>query len=454
MTLTPTTPVPTTPSDYMPEDMQEDWQDWLDHTQRVDPEMEFHSWTESLNLATLGALVLSWFAITVPLVLGLKSLLQSFYLAFILTHFFNLLLFFRALTLPGLGDGLNFMFRPRFSEFDSSHVWLGMFYISVGLWCCARYGVLFVIGKHIKETTFAFPSVLLAVIAVFLFNLLNLFKISGFMGYFGKLPGTKYSKYSYSSYHCLPVVLSVQPGATFWLIVHFAFTLCSTLPSSTLIFEVVVSSVAELLPASWVTRDQFPRSLAVPGVLGLLGFGGSVLALCVRADHRYHSQLYHFLNFTYFLAIIFFVQAIAFLSLSKVATIGHEDLLAFVKRQSTALTATAFKVLVGVSFVIAGFLAYILVPFFPWVSLGFSIGVSWSHFGSTIFFFVLLALTLLSIFGTVLVQSILFCCDGKKYPCCLPIGKQLVDSEENIDDVEMHWLVTNPAEVGDSDNHS
>ena len=435
----PTTPIPTTPdpSDYVYGE---------NYDYKVDPAREFFDSTESLNVTTIGALFLSWLAITAPLVLGLKSLLPSFYLAFPLTHFFNLLLFFRALTLSGLGVGLTYMFMPDFDDYGRASTWMKVLQSSLGFWFCANYGVLFVIGKHVKETTFAFPSVLIAGVAVFILNLLNLFKIAGFMGFFGELAEVEYSNFFYSStpFVSIVVVLSVQPVATFWLVVHFAYTLCSLLPPAALILEVLVSSVTELLPASMATRNRFPHSLALPGVFGLLGFVGSIIAIYVRSTAGYvpYFQSYYFMNFVYAVAVIFFVQAIAFLSLSKVATAGHEDLLAFVQRQSTRRTATVFKILVGVSLVAAGFLAYILVPVIPgtWGSdSSFSIpDVDYAHpTGLTIYVLVLLVLFLLVVFGTALVQSILSCTNGKKHPCCLPLGKRLVDVEENADKVEM-----------------
>ena len=435
----PTTPIPTTPdpSDYVYGEI---------YDYKVDPAREFFDSTESLNVTTIGALFLSWLAITAPLVLGLKSLLPSFYLAFSLTHFFNLLLFFRALTLSGLDVGLKYMFLPNFDVYGRASSWMKVLRLSLGFWFCADYGVLFVIGKHVKETTFAFPSVLIAGVAVFILNVLNLFKIAGFMGYFGELAEVECYDFfrSHTPFTSIVVVLSVQPVATLWLVVHFAYTLCSMLPTTTLILEVLVSSVAELLPASLGKRDRFPHSLALPGVLGLLGFVGSIIALYVRivAGQEPYFQSYYFTHFVYAIAVIFFVQAIAFLSLSKVATAGHEDLLAFVQRQSTRRTAKVFKILVGVSLVAAGFLAYILVPVIPgtWGSdSSFSIpDVDYAHpTGLTIYVLVLLVLFLLVVFGTALVQSILSCTNGKKHPCCSPLGKRQVDVEENADKVEM-----------------
>ena len=365
--------------------------------------------------------------------------MRSFYLAFLLTHFFNLLLICRALTLPGIGSGVKRMFLPQFSHYGSVHAWYEILHLSVGFWFGANYGVPFVIGQHVKETTFAFPAVLLAGVTVFLLNVFNLFKVFGFMASLGQLTDA----FFFNPFESMPVVLSVLPGTTFWLLVHFAFTLCSVLPSTTLVFEVTVGSLAELLPASWAIRDRFPRSLALPSLLGLLGFGGSVIALYVRPTGgiEYYIQSHQFLTFVYFIAVVFIVQAIAFLSLSKVATAGHEDLLAFVKRQSSASTMRAFKILVGVSLFVAGLLAYILVLVIPgtWTD-GVSYGQNTPGFiyngPLAIFILTLLALTLLVIWGTALVQSILFCINSQRHPCCSPLGKRLVD-EEHVEKVEM-----------------
>ena len=437
--MAPTTPIPT-PWNYDDRDYDYDSHPPRPDLYPIDPATEYVMAMDSFEASTIGALLLTWVAVTAPLVFGFSSLLKCFGVAFLLTHVLNLLLFFRALTLPGLKVGLHQVFLPQFDMARREDFWAEMIKVSVGSWFSAPFGVLLLVGQRAQETTFVFPHVLLTGIAVFLLNLLNLLKISGFVGFFQQfeefnLGFDMEGGYPFHAYYGIPVLLSVIPGANFWLIVHFCFTLCCLLPKASLVLEVVLTSLSEFLPSQCASRDPFPRSLVQPCVVGVVGFAVSLALLYARGwwPYLFTFQLDNFLTLFYLVAIVYIAQAILPLSSSKVATAGHESLWAFVKRQSA--TATGVKFFVGLSLVVTFFIAYFLTVIVPaGAERGMPIAPMISRLGQPrsleTAVIVLLGLSFLVILGTAVVQSILFCVNGRKHPCCSPLGRRIEEEVE------------------------
>ena len=133
---TTTTPAPTTDS-------------WRETT----PAAEYF---DNFRPSILCILVL-WVLILLPLVQGSKSLLKSFSVGYPLFHFLNALLFFRAISIPGIGSGYQLLYRPDFSGYAHEWFWLNIFTMSLGGWFSAYYGCLFVVGKYIEESIFPIP---------------------------------------------------------------------------------------------------------------------------------------------------------------------------------------------------------------------------------------------------------------------------------------------------------
>ena len=82
-----------------------------------------------------------------------------------------------------------------------------------------------------------------------------------------------------------PVVLSQVPGSSFWLTVHFLFTLCYSVPRLSFAVEVVALSLTAILPrgVAPAQRTRFPRNLVLTLLLGAVGFGLSLLGAHFRS---------------------------------------------------------------------------------------------------------------------------------------------------------------------------
>ena len=420
--LTPTTEVPNYSTLYNP------------------PAVEYFE-----NRSTLQKILcnlVTWVLILLPLIQGAKSLLKSFFVGFPLLLLLNTLLLLRAISLSPIE--YRFMLRPDFDCFTypEPYPWLDILRISLGVWFIAEYGCLFVVGKYIEESIFPIPHVLTAAAVCFLLNILNSLKVAAFISNYRSLEGSapyKTNPYKYwDGLHSSAVVLSQQPASIFWLLANFTFLLGCSLPSLSFAVETVAISLAEFLPGCMAHRTKFPQNLILTVALGIIGFGLSVVRLFVDVS-LWANSMYENLHFVFCMVIFLTITILVPMSLSKVVNAGRETLFDFVRRQGSQSWAKARQRLTFMMVIIAG-VAALLMQFFlcnyPKLYLFQTLSISylypWRDYAQVTLGLVTLIVVSLIVVIVAVVQIILYCRQGSRYPCCLSVGKRK-DPERDLE---------------------
>lgn len=179
-----------------------------------------------------------------------------------------LIMVIRSLTLPGAMAGLTFLFKPDFSEIDSS-VFLSalgqaFFSLSIGMGTLITYGSY--INKSNNLSTIAievsFVDTLIAVLAgVAIFPAVFAFGLDPAEG-----PGL--------IFHVLPNIFQQMPGGYFFAIIFFVLLVIAALTSSISILEVVVAFLVEELNIKRSTATLMATLAALfVGVFCTLSFG-------------------------------------------------------------------------------------------------------------------------------------------------------------------------------------
>ena len=412
------------------------YNDTSDHWYHSTPGREFYEYGAlPFDRSSIVALSFTCLLVFFPLILGARSLLWSFYFFLPAAFLLNILLFFRAVTLPNLSVGLEYFFLPSFDRYDVS-TWEILARAVTGDWVGAQFGCLFLLGKYAGDETFTFPRVLIGGVLILAINFLNLFKMAGFANYYAELNQSAIDEFfgSWYLFDSMPVLLSQLPAARFWLLVHFLFVACTYLPFYSFAFETVASCIAEMLPASFADRQKFPQNLVVTVPLDILCRAismGFLYGAIGEFDRNLNRIFYRYLNIGYYLAITLVIQAILPLTLSKVANLGrYEDLLAFVGRQARAGRTSAIRIITMLCICVGGFVILTMSFHFS-ETLSQGIHFESRNFGSDatsrafIVSVVIVVVVILLIVLGVVVQTVLFLVNGKKYPCCAPLGKPI-----------------------------
>ena len=308
----------------------------------------------SMDFSKVVAVLATWLFTLLPLVFGPKSLLWSFYVAVPLALLLQVLLFFRAVIHPEVGQGIQLLLHPSFSAMRGTRPWEQIFYAVFGFWSAASMGSLFTFGKYANDKIFSFPIVIVGVVGFLVINLVNLFKVGGFIAHFTSFFGVDQNKFfdTWFPFYSIPLTLSYLPGSNFWLLVHVLYNLCLFIPYLSFVFETIASSIAELFPAASPRSDRvkFPQNLLLTGILAAVGIVISLILLYVNSLGVYFfGEFYRHLNLSYLFAFMFVIYAIVPISLMKKTFKRHEDLLSFVTRQAPCCVCCPATVVKGLT---------------------------------------------------------------------------------------------------------
>ena len=401
---------------------------------------------DSMNASSILALKLTWLLLLIPLALGPKSLIWSFYVALPLALLCKVLLFIQAVSLPSAVYGLRFMFEPDLSRLAKVYTWLEICNLVSGLHFWAFNGNLIMIGKYLDEKTPALPSVLLATVGFLLLSSLETLIAGGMVGYMAQITGRDVNDFI-GGYYVVPLALSTLPGSNFWLLVYFVSKLCTQIPMVAFFMELLATSFAEFLPGFWSRRTQFPRNLPLTLILGLTGLLISLIVLYLTSLHSkaftvMDMESFRLQKVSYFLACVFIFQAIVLLALSKVASKHHEDLLSFVGRQMFCGSQEVSKAFLMLGVIIGMFLVGIFFPVADKIlSDGFALDLLTSNI-TFIVVMVFIGVAILLALCWCCCQTICHCRNEERHPCCVPLGRRL-DAEELLGEkFDMNLVVT------------
>lgn len=145
----------------------------------------------------------------------------------------------RAITLPGGGEGLKFLFKPDFSKIDSSVVLNAMgqafFSLSLGMGCMITYGSYISKKNHLSHTVLEVTTLdtLVAIFAsIAIFPAVFAFGISPEQG-----PTLVFIT--------LPNIFASMPGGQIWAILFFLLLTVAALTSTISLLEVIVAYLTE-----------------------------------------------------------------------------------------------------------------------------------------------------------------------------------------------------------------
>jgi len=178
------------------------------------------------------------------------------------------LLCLRAITLPGAGAGLAFLFYPDFSKFGPSLILSAMsqafFSLSLGMGCMITYSSYFTKETNLQSSAFSISMLdtLVAVLAgIVIFPAVFCFGIAPTQG-----PELVFIT--------LPTVFQQMPLGTFWAALFFILLILAALTSTISLHEVFTVYLHERLHISRRRATAYTSVLsAVLGVFSALSFG-------------------------------------------------------------------------------------------------------------------------------------------------------------------------------------
>lgn len=179
-----------------------------------------------------------------------------------------LLLCVRSVTLPGAGDGLEFLFKPDFSKLTGisvlSALGQAMFSLSIGL------GVLVTYGAYVrKEDNLFSTSVIIASADTFIAVLAGVAIFPAVFA-FGMSPASGPSLV----YEVLPNVFNSMPGGYIFAIIFFVLLTIAALTSTISMMEAPVMMIIQEWKVKRVTATLLISALLlVTGVICTLSFG-------------------------------------------------------------------------------------------------------------------------------------------------------------------------------------
>jgi NSS family neurotransmitter:Na+ symporter len=173
-----------------------------------------------------------------------------------------LVLVIRGVTMDGAREGIQFLFKPDFSQIDGSAVLVALgqafFSLSVGMGTLITYGSYIQKNDNLANTavSVAFADTLVAVIAgLAIFPAVFTFGISPDSG-----QGLVYIT--------LPIIFQKMAFGSFWAMLFFLLLCVAALTSTISMLEVVVAYFAEEL--SWSRKKAIWMAGSSIGMLGLV----------------------------------------------------------------------------------------------------------------------------------------------------------------------------------------
>ncbi|CAG0891251.1 unnamed protein product [Cyprideis torosa] len=229
---------------------------WENEILELSPGLEH---PDGIRWELLGYLFVAWTITYLIIWKGLNNSGKILYFTALFPYVALSILFIRAVTLEGAGQGLKFYLKPNFSLLANGDTWMAagsqVFY-SYGL----SLGVLFALGSYNDfHNNCRRDAIIIAFInsGTSLFGGLVTFAVLGNMAYNRKVsvehvvtsgPGLTFLTY--------PEVVSSIPGAPFWSILFFLMFLTLAIDSVFCQVEAIVVSLTDLWPAQLQPRRK------------------------------------------------------------------------------------------------------------------------------------------------------------------------------------------------------
>jgi len=237
-----------------------------------------------INLAFF--LLLSWLVVLLCLVKGVKSSGKVVYFSATFPYFVLLVLLILGITLPGAGNGLYYLFVPKWDKLANFTVWrraAGQVFFSLGI----SWGGIIMFGSYNKFTARVHIDAHIVSMIDFLTSLLAsivIFSTLGHSAYLLDVPVETVAKGGQGlAFVAYPEALSHLPAPHFWSIIFFLMLFLLGLDSEFALFETVMVAI----------YDTFPilRSHKV-GVTSIMCFVCFLLGLpCVTQSGQYVLDL-------------------------------------------------------------------------------------------------------------------------------------------------------------------
>jgi len=215
------------------------------------------------------SLFAAWVVIFCCLIKGIKSSGRVVYFTATFPYVVLVILFFRAITLPGAGQGINFYINPDLSRISSIEVWVAaagqiFFSLSVaggGLITLASYNKFH--NNVVRDTMIVcFGNCLTSFFAGF-----AIFSVLGFLAYELDVPVEKVVQSGTGlAFVAYPDLVTRFPWAPFWAILFFSMLFTLGLDSQFAIVETILTGIMDFAP------KLRPKKTIVVGIVCIIGF--------------------------------------------------------------------------------------------------------------------------------------------------------------------------------------
>ncbi|XP_078670251.1 sodium- and chloride-dependent glycine transporter 2-like [Branchiostoma floridae x Branchiostoma belcheri] len=204
-----------------------------------------------------GCLFLAWLLVVLGLSFGVKSLGKAAYVTTLLPLFFTIVMFLRAVTLPGATDGIAFLLWPaptQSSSYFYTVIMAVVHRLSLG------HGGYTTLASYNRFHNNVLRDAVLVILIDFLMVLFCAVTIFGFLGFLAHQLGVDINEVVTSgpglTYVTMVTVFSHLPVGSPWAALFFLTLVLLTYGSQLVLVETVITSLMDLIPKGLI--KNFP----------------------------------------------------------------------------------------------------------------------------------------------------------------------------------------------------
>jgi len=217
-------------------------------------------------------LLVSWLVVLLCLVKGVRSSGKVVYFSATFPYLVLLVLLVLGLTLPGAGDGLYYLFVPKWEKLASFTVWrraAGQVFFSLGI----SWGGIIMFGSYNKFTARVHIDAHIVSLVDFLTSLLASIVIFSALGHSAHQLGVPVETVAKGgqglAFVAYPEALSHLPAPHFWSTIFFLMLFLLGLDSEFALFETVMVAIYDTFPS--LRRQKVAVTSAMCFICFLLG---------------------------------------------------------------------------------------------------------------------------------------------------------------------------------------
>jgi len=217
-------------------------------------------------------LLVSWLVVLLCLAKGVKSSGKVVYFSATFPYLVLVILLILGLTLPGAGDGLYYLFVPKWEKLASFTVWrraAGQVFFSLGI----SWGGIIMFGSYNKFTARVHIDAHVVSLVDFLTSLMASIVIFSTLGHSAHLLGVPVETVAKGgqglAFVAYPEALSHLPAPHFWSVIFFLMLFLLGLDSEFALFETVTVAIFDSFPA--LRKQKMAVTSAMCLVCFLLG---------------------------------------------------------------------------------------------------------------------------------------------------------------------------------------